>query len=96
MLWGLVVGGLCGAASAGVAAALAGSAALCASLVCAGGALGVIGAEGLRQRHVQVGKVFVHIFLGVAEVGGSWSYLIVIFELWEFDCKFLGHCDGYR
>lgn len=69
MLWGLVVGGLCGAASAGVAAALAGSAALCASLVCAGGALGVIGAEGLRQRHVQVGKVFVHIFLGVAEVG---------------------------
>ena len=53
MLWGLVVGGLCGAASAGVAAALAGSAALCASLVCAGGALGVIGAEGLRQRHVQ-------------------------------------------
>ena len=62
MLWGLVVGGLCGAASAGVAAALAGSAALCASLVCAGGALGVIGAEGLRQRHVQVGKVFLFTF----------------------------------
>lgn len=53
MLWGLLAGGLCGAAAAGVAAAAAGSAALCAALVGAGGALGAIGAEGLRQRHVQ-------------------------------------------
>ena len=35
-------------------------------------------------------------FWGCWSWGGSWSYLIVIFELWGFDCKFLGHCDGYR
>ena len=53
MLWGLLAGGLVGSACAGVGALLGGTAATCGALVCAGGALGIIGAEGMRVRHAQ-------------------------------------------
>ncbi|CAK9053175.1 Probable beta-glucosidase I (Beta-D-glucoside glucohydrolase I) (Cellobiase I) (Gentiobiase I) [Durusdinium trenchii] len=54
MLRGLCVGGLVGGACAGVAALAGGAVATCGALVCAGSALGMIGAEGLRVRHSQV------------------------------------------
>ena len=55
MLRGLCVGGLVGGACAVVAALAGGAVATCGALVCAGSALGMIGAEGLRVRHSQDG-----------------------------------------
>lgn len=63
---------------AGVAAALGASVPLWASLLCAGGALGVIGAEAMRQRQMQAAEAELEALARAEELSGACDAALLV------------------